>query len=82
MIRCTVSKESVLQAVVEHLAAELAQTEHDLVVYRELAQVTLAQNAMLTRDVDKGREQIAALRDEVRRIMRGHFDGGESGAPA
>lgn len=76
------SKERVLQAVVEHLAADLAATEHDLVAYRELSQVALAQNAMLLREVEKGREQIAALRDEVRRIVRGHFDGGEAGVSA
>lgn len=80
MIRYTVSKETVLQAVVEHLAADLAEAEHDLVAYREMAQLALAQNAMLTRDVDKAREQIAALRDENRRIIRGHFEGGNGAA--
>jgi cell division protein FtsB len=63
------SKERVLQAVVEHLAADVAQLEQELVVYRGMAQVALAQNAELVKHNVALRQQIADRRDEIRRYV-------------
>lgn len=61
------SREAVLQAVVEHLAADVLDLEHDVVAYRELAQSAMAHNADLVRLNEKLREQIAERREEIRR---------------
>jgi cell division protein FtsB len=62
-------KATVLQAVVEMLAADVSNLEHEVVVYRELAQVTLAQNAELMKQHVALRQQISDRRDEIRRYI-------------
>lgn len=61
------SKEAAMQAVIEYLAADVAQLESDVVIYREMAQVALAQNAELLKQHKALRQQIADRRDEIRR---------------
>jgi len=65
------SKETVLQAVVEQLAADVSALEHEVVTYRELAQVALAQNAELLKQSVALRQQIADRREEMRRFVAG-----------
>lgn len=62
------SKQDVLQAVVEHLAADVAELESEVVIYREMAQVALAQNAELMKHNAALRQQIADRREEIRRF--------------
>jgi hypothetical protein len=61
------SKEAAMQAVIEYLATDVARLEEELVIYREMAQVALAQNAELLKQHKALRQQIADRRDEIRR---------------
>lgn len=63
------SKERVLQAVVEHLAADVAELEAELVTYRTMAQIALEQNHELTKHNDALRQQISDRREEIRRYV-------------
>lgn len=61
------SKEHVVQAVLEHLAADVAELEQELVIYREMSQILLAQNGELLRHNAALRQQINDRREEIRR---------------
>lgn len=61
------SKEHVVQAVLEHLAADVAELEQEVVIYREMSQILLAQNGELLRHNAALRQQINDRREEIRR---------------
>jgi hypothetical protein len=61
------SKGHVVQAVLEHLAADVAELEQEVVIYREMSQILLAQNGELLRHNAALRQQINDRREEIRR---------------
>lgn len=63
------AERDVLHAVIEHLAADALSAEEELCIYRQMAQVALAQNSELMRVNQSLREQISQRREELRRYV-------------
>ena len=65
------AERDVLNAVIAQLASDVADLEVEVVTYREMSQVLLAQNAELLKQHAALRQQISDRREEMRRFIAG-----------